>query len=183
MPLPYLCETVLSPDGVPCTVLDTLRVDFSVAARGRKRAHTLVREAKGGEEIVTRTALGQIETVYVARQGDAIFCNIHNPDDMYVPGHADGTRWKFSELTARGCDVVETCPDKGVVVIRTPAVAQILPRAVDRPTCIRDVWGQGAHQFLYPGATLKRNGGGQIAGIAKDAFEATWEILDPHPEP
>jgi hypothetical protein len=117
MPLPYLCETVLSPDGVPCAVLDTPRVDFSVAARGRKRAHTLVREAKGGEEIVTRNALGQVETAYVARQGDAIFCNMHNPDDTYVPGHADGTRWKFSELTARGCEVVETRPESP----RTPS--------------------------------------------------------------
>jgi len=69
----YTGETAISPDGIECAVIDTSRVNFDLAALGRKSAETLVKEAKGGERIETKAPDGRIESVYVAKSGDAIF--------------------------------------------------------------------------------------------------------------
>ncbi len=182
MSLPYVSEKIESPDGVLCQVLDSARVDFSAAAEGRKKAETLVREARGGEEIVTRNKSGQVESIYTAKPGDAIFINLHNPDDVYVPGNADGTRWQFSELAERGYEVTAREAD-GAVRVKSAVYAPLLPEAVEKPTCIKDAWGAGQHQFLYPGATLKGNGPGRVTGIDKTAFDATWEVRKAGPGP
>lgn len=181
MTLSYTGEMITSPDGEDCAVLDTIALDFSRAAQGRKAAETLVREAKGGEEIFTRNSAGKVESVYAAKPGDAIFINLHNFDDCYVPGHSDGTRWQFSELEERGYEIVGKDKAHGGVLVKNTATFNLLHEAVEKPTCIKDAWGKGAHAFLHKGATLKDNGGGRVTGIDKEAFDATWEITSPAP--
>lgn len=73
-------------------MLDTSRLDFNKAVLGRKSAETLVICAKGGEEIVTRNAQGKVEATCVAKAGDAIFVNLHDRNDTYIPS------WPYSEL-------------------------------------------------------------------------------------
>jgi len=179
MTLPYTSEILQSPDGTECAVLDVLKIDFTNAARGRKRSETLVREAKGGERIVTVKQGGLIESECVAEKGDAIFVNLHDLNDIYIPGNPDGTRWKFDELAERGYEVVATDSENGGVRVKTAAVFKLLHEAVKKPTCIRDAWGQGNHQFLFPGATLKLNekDGNRVTGINKPDFDGTWEIF------
>jgi hypothetical protein len=178
MQLPYLNETILSPDGVPCEVLDVLHVDFNQASSlGRKSAETLVKEAQGGEAIVTKNKEGKTESTYIAQKGDAIFVNLDNPDDVYVPGNLDGTRWKFSELRQKGYDIISGHPDTRGVRVKSAKTFKVFPEAVEKPTCIKDAWGAGQHQFLFSGATLKLNDNGQVTGIDKNAFDKTWETF------
>lgn len=179
MGLSYTAEIVNNPEGEACAVLDTASVDFSRAALGRKAAKTLVREAKGGELIHTRNSEGKIESTYVARPGDAIFINLHDRNDMYVPGESDGTRWKFSELVVKGYEIIGEDRSNGGVLVKSAQTSKILPGIVDRPVCIKDAWGKGQHQFLYKGATLKDAGGGRVTGIDKEAFDKGWEIVAP----
>lgn len=178
MSLPYLDETLTSPDGTPCRVLDVALLDFSHAAQGRKAAPTLVRCATGGEHIETKNSEGMVESVYTAQAGDAIFVNLHNLDDVYVPGNSDGTRWKFAELTGKGYEIVGDDHANGGTLIKSTKMAALLHEAVRSPTCIKDAWGAGQHQFLYAGATLKSDAG-KVTGIDKEAFDQTWEITAP----
>jgi hypothetical protein len=179
--LPYKNETVDSPDGISCKVLDTQALDFSSAVEGRKATETLVRRAEGGEAIETKNKAGQVESVYEAKPGDAIFINLHNADDVYVPGNADGTRWQFKDLTARGYEITGEDQERGGVRVKSAATAKLLHEAVAEPTCIRDAWGEGQHQFLFAGATLKQGNQGRATGIDKGAFDATWEITKAAP--
>lgn len=182
MSLPYTAETLASPDGIACRVLDSTNVDFSAAVMGRKSAETLVRCAKGGEFIQTKNAKGEIETEYTAQKGDAIFVNLHNMDDIYVPGNGDGTRWQFSALSAKGYIVVAQEDALGGTRVKNGASFRILHEAVQEPSCIKDAWGQGQHQFFFKGATLKLNDDGRVTAIDKSAFDATWEIAQPAPK-
>lgn len=177
--LPYTDDHVTSPEGIACRVLDVAALDFSGAATGRKATETLVRRAAGGEKIVTRNTAGLIESVYETKPGDAIFINLHNPDDAYVPGNADGTRWQFSELAAKGYEITGEDAALGGVRVKSNATFKILHEAVASPTCVRDAWGPGQHAFLHAGATLKLNANGSVSGIDKTAFDATWEVLQP----
>lgn len=179
MTLPYLDETLLSPDGIRCRVLDVARIDFAGAVTGRKAAETLVRRARGGEDITTRNAEGKVENTYVARTGDAIFINLHNRSDIYVPGNADGTRWQFDELEAKGYIILGEDAQNGGIRVKNGAAARLLHEAVREASCIADAWGPGKHQFLFEGATLKLNDDGRITGIDKSAFDATWELTAP----
>ena len=55
-----------------------------------------------------------------------------------------------------------------------------MPEIIIIPTCIKDAWGVGAHQFLFKGATLKKDlKSGKVTGIDKFAFDETWEIIEP----
>jgi hypothetical protein len=180
--LPYTSETVADPQGQSARVLDASSVDFKNAAMGRKKAETLVHKAMGGEEIVTRNKAGQVESTYVAQAGDVIFVNLHNRDDVYVPGKPDGSRMKFDRLKHEGYEVVGDDKSGGVRV-KSAVVSPLLTEAVTEPTCIKDAWGVGNHQFLYAGATLKKNADGAVTGIDKTAFDATWEITSPPPVP
>lgn len=179
MPLPYSNETLTSPDGIECRVLEASRVNFDNAARGRKSTETLVRCAEGGEDITTRNTEGKIENTYIAKKGDAIFINLHNHNDIYVPGNPDGSRWQFSELAAKGYVITGEDMENGGVRVKNGATFKILPEAIESPSCIKDAWGAGHHQYLYPGATLKLNDNGLVTGIDKSAFDATWEITTP----
>lgn len=176
--LPYTESVITNPDGVACRVLDTSKIDFADAANGQKTALTLVQLAKGGEEIITRNSAGQIESTYTTQAGDAIFENLHNPDDRYVPGNADGTRWQFSDLRAKGYEIVDTENRNGraYATIRNASQFRILHEVIDQPTCLKDAWGEGQHVFLYPGASLKLNDNGSVSGIDKEAFDNTWKL-------
>lgn len=156
-------------------VLDAENVSFDNAVYGIKSKTTKVVCAKGGEKIVTRNKEGKVESVTVAEKGDAIFCN--SETDVYIPHNSDGSSWKFNNIESYGYDIVSQ--DNNSVVIRSNNKALLLVGAVDRNTCIKDAWGEGQHQFLYKGATLKKDlNTGKVTGIDKDAFEATWAVLD-----
>jgi hypothetical protein len=174
--LPYTNEIIASPDGIDCRVLDGNSISFAGAVEGRKSTETLVRRAEGGEKIETRNADRKVESIYVAQPGDAIFINLHNPDDIYVPGNPDGSRWQFSDLTTKGYEISGDDHEHGGVRVKSAQVSRLLHEAVHEPTCIKDAWGAGQHQFLFKGATLKLNGNGAVTGIDKTAFDATWEI-------
>jgi hypothetical protein len=176
MQLPYTQETVSSPDGLDCKVLDSKAVSFANAFEGRKATETLVRRAEGGEAIETKNGEGKVESVYTAQAGDAIFVNLHNPDDVYVPGSPDGSRWQFKDLASKGYEITGDDHERGGVRVKSTTMSKLLLEAVEEPTCIKNAWGEGQHQFLFAGATLKLNNNGSVTGIDKSAFDATWEI-------
>jgi hypothetical protein len=175
MTVAYTNERIVSPDGMSCAVLDTSKVDYSSAVLGRKSAQTLVRRAAGGEQIETKNDRGQTESVYVTKPGDAIFVN--GPSDVYVPADKDGTRWAFSELERRGYETVGHGATADEVIVKNTKAFKILPEVITEPTCIKDAWGPGSHQFLYEGATLKSDDAGRTTGIDRDAFNRTWELV------
>lgn len=181
MPLPYTGEFVTSPDGISCKVLDAGGVNFSMAAEGRKATETLVRRAEGGERIETRNSEKKVESVYITEPGDAIFINLHNPDDMYVPGNSDGSRWQFKDLTSKGYEITREDHERGGVLVKSTKTAKLLHEVIQEPTCIKNAWGSGQHQFLFVGATLKKDESGNVTGIDKQAFDATWEITSVPP--
>lgn len=176
MNLPYTNETVLSPDGIACKVLNSNAINFDGAFEGRKASETLVRRAEGGESIETKNSEGRVESVYTAKAGDAIFINLHNPDDVYVPGNPDGSRWQFKDLISKGYEITGEDQECGGVRVKSTTMSKLLPEAVEEPTCIKNAWGEGQHQFLFAGATLKLTNSGSVTGIDKEAFDATWEI-------
>lgn len=150
--LVYKNEFIANPNGLSCQVLDTAQLDFSKAKLGRKTAETLVIKAKGGEKLETKNSSGVVESVYVAKAGDAIFVNLHNPDDTYAPGNPDGSRWKFDELSAKGYQVTGQHQASGGVLVKNMQTAPILHEAVTMPTCIKDAYGAGNHAFFIKGA-------------------------------
>lgn len=176
MPLIYKQETIASPDGTLCKVLDTDRIDFNAAFEGRKATETLVRCAVGGERIETKNAEKKVEALYIAKAGDAIFINLHNPDDVYVPGNPDGSRWRFKDLAHKGYEMTGEDHKRGGILVKSTATAKLLHEIIQQPTCIKNAWGEGQHQFLFAGATLKQDDKGHVTGIDKEAFDATWEI-------
>lgn len=181
MPLQYTEELIKNPEGISCKVLDSRMVNFSAAVEGRKATETLVRRAEGGEQIETKNSEKKVESVYVAQAGDAIFINLHNPDDVYVPGNPDGSRWQFKDLTAKGYEITSEDHERGGVLVKSTKTAKLLHEIIEEATCIKDAWGTGQHQFLFPGATLKKDDKGNVTGIDKEAFDATWEITSGPP--
>lgn len=177
MTLPYTGETLVNPEGKTVPVLDRARVDFSQAGLGRKKTEMKVRRANGGEVIETRDTQGRIETVYTAKKGDAIFTNLHDAKDTYVPGHVDGTRWQFDSFLKKGYEITGGSIESGEVMVQGTVTSKILHEAVTEDMGVKDAWGKGLHQYLYKGATLKISESGQVIGIDKAAFDATWEIL------
>jgi hypothetical protein len=177
MELPYTRGILISPDSITCQILNTARIDFSNAVLARKSAETLVRRAEGGERIITKSAEGRIEHIYTAKVGEAIFINLHNPTDTYVPGNADGTRWQFQELEQKGYVITGDDPVNGGIRIKSTKSFKILHEAVEKPTCIKNAWGTGQHVFLFAGASLKLHDDGHVSGIDKSAFDRTWEMF------
>ena len=177
--LHYLDEMIENPNGIECRVLDTTSIDFSNAYTGRKSTETLVLRAYQDQKIETKNSQGLIEAVYTANEGEAIFCN--NEDDKYVPRDSDGKAWSFDEITKYGYDLTTNIFQVGnndAVKIRSNKIAKVLPEIITIPTCIKDAWGEGSHQFLFEGATLKQDlETGKVTGIEKAAFDKTWEIL------
>jgi hypothetical protein len=177
MDLPYLDEFIKSDDGISCQVLDVLRVDFAQASCGYKKSETLVRPTQENEVIETINKDGLIETSYVAKAGDALFQNIHDKNDRYVPRNADGSAWKFDELARRNYKVVAQGENMDGVLVVNMEQSKVLHRAIDRPTCLKDAWGKEIHQFLFAESTLKLNNDGRITGIDSQAFKETWQVI------
>jgi hypothetical protein len=180
MKLSYTDEKIISPDGIECQVLDTDNVDFTDAPTGRKCKETIVLKAKGNERIDTINAQGLIESTYITKPGEAIFYN--NEKDKYVPRDSNGNARMFDDLENFGFEV--TCEPfkfgKNIAVkVKSTNKAYLLQEIIEIPTCIKDAWGKGAHQFLYQGATLKKEiNSGKVTGIEKEAFDNTWEVLE-----
>ena len=155
-------------------VLDVSKLDFSSAKIGIKNTLTKVVRAKGGERIETKNKSGKIESICIANVGDAIFCN--NDIDIYIPSDSADNRWKFDKIESYGYDIIESYSNH--IIIRSKNKALLLFNVIKEPTCIKDAWGEGAHQFLYKGAVLKKDlKSGKVTGIDKDAFEKTWIVL------
>lgn len=180
MKLSYTNEKIISPDGIECQVLDTDNVDFTDAPTGRKCKETIVLKAKGNERIDTINAQGLVESTYITKPGEAIFYN--NEKDKYVPRDSNGNARMFDDLENFGFEV--TCKpfkfgNNIAVKVKSTNKAYLLQEIIEIPTCIKDAWGEGAHQFLYQGATLKKEiNSGKVTGIEKEAFDNTWEVLE-----
>ena len=176
----YKDEYVVSPDGIKCQVLDTDSVDFSDALLGRKSKETQVLRAKQGDPVPTINGEGKVESVYIANEGEAIFFN--NDKDKYVPRDGNGNAWMFDNVTDYGYEYTSSIYNfqgRETINVKSTSKALVLPEIVDRPTCIKDAWGEGAHQFLSSGATLKQDPkDGKVTGIDKTAFDNTWELLE-----
>ena len=175
----YKDETIENYDGTKCKVLDVTSLDFYNGLTGRKKTETLVLKAKGGEEIITTNGIGAVEAKYTANLGDAIFCN--SESDIYVPRDRDGNAFKFSEIGKYGYDIVTglyRVGENDAVIVKSNRYAKILKEIIVIPTCIKNAFGEGAHQFLFEGATLKRDlETGMISGIDKKPFDNTWETI------
>ena len=64
------------------------------------------------------------------------------------------------------------------VFVKSTNKALLLVEIIQKPTCIKNAFGKNKHQFLYFGATLKKDiKTGQITGIDKNAFNSTWQVL------
>lgn len=180
MDLIYENETIISPDGIVCRVLDTSKIDFSEAAFGRKNKETIVMKAVGNEEINTVNSNGMIESTYITNPGEAIFYN--NDEDIYVPRDGNGNAWMFDCITSYGYEISEGVHQfkaHVAVKVKSTNIAQVLPEIITIPTCIKNAWGEGSHQFLYEGAALKKNLiTGRVTGVDKVAFCNTWEIIE-----
>lgn len=179
MNLSYTDEKIISPDGIECLVLDTNNIEFSDSCIGRKCAQTIVLKSNGNEKINTVNSLGLVETTYFVKEGDAIFYNSEN--DIYVPRNNDGTACSFDSIENLGYEITTELFRFGeydAVKVRSIKKAYLLPEIIEIPTCIKDAFGKGNHQFLYKGATLKKDiETGKVTGIEKEAFDKTWEIL------
>lgn len=170
----YKNEFIDNEDGISCQVLDLESLNFDNCPLGIKSKITKVKNAKGGEKILTITN-GGCEGSYTANKGDAIFCN--SESDIYVPHNNDGNAWKFCEITKHNYEIVKS--EKDCVYVRSNNKALLMVECIEKPTCIKDAWGKGSHQFLFNGATLKKDlNSGAISGIDKKAFEETWIIFN-----
>lgn len=173
--LPYLNQTVLSPDKTPCKVLNVMLLSFAKAPIGRKSSTTLVKRAQHNEKIVTYNNNGQIESVAYSNKGDAIFEN--SPTDRYIPRDSDGNPFKFECVEKYGYQITEQ--GSNYCLVKSKKYAKLLVGCIKEPTCILNAFGTGSHQFLFEGATLKQDiSSGKVTGIDKQAFETTWEICN-----
>jgi hypothetical protein len=175
----YKEEFIENYDGVKCKVLDVDALDFTKGLTGRKKTETVVLKANGGEEVVATNAMGMTESKYVTSPGDAIFFN--NESDIYVPRDKQGKTWNFDEVEKHGYDLVSgtfRVGENDAIRVISNKYAKLLKEIILIPTCIKNAWGEGSHQFLSEGATLKRDlETGAITGISKDSFDRTWEIV------
>lgn len=165
---------IISFNKIDFCVLDINSLDFSKGKIGIKKQVTKVAKAKGGEKIQTKNREGQTESVIVANAGDAIFYN--NDNDMYIPTSSDGNSWKFDDIEKYDYEIVERGQNN--VFVKSTNKAILLVEIIQKPTCIKNAFGENNHQFLYKGATLKKDiKTNQISGIDKSAFNTTWQIL------
>ena len=147
---------------------------------GRKCKETIVLRAKEAEKIETTNALDLVESVYITKEGDAIFYN--SEKDKYVPRDGNGNAWMFDTIENYGYEITAEpfkFGDNVAIKVKSTNKAYVLPEIVEIPTCIKNAWGEGDHQFLFQGATLKKDpNSGKVTGIEKEAFDNTWEVFD-----
>lgn len=184
MPLPetaYTKETLHHPNGQSYAVINTKALDFTGpdAGFGRKTRPIKVKIAKPGEMIYTQPD-GHDETpAYVATGGECIFIN-DTPDgavDTFVPRDAAGTPIGFAILEAGYTLIGGDIHGDGAFYRPVMKQVPILHEAIDRPSVIKNAYGEGQHAFLNEGATLKLDNG-NVSGIAKAAFDFTWVRTD-----
>lgn len=169
----YFDKFIENEDGIKFQVIDTEKIKFENVI-GRKNAITKIVKAKGGEKIVTYSKQGEIESVMTAEKDDCIFVN--SETDKYIPGDENG-HWKFNTLTNRGYEIVQNEGD--IVFVKSTNYAYLLVDVVNKPTCILNAFGEGAHQFLFNGATIKKDiKTGKVSGISNEAFHSTWEVSE-----
>lgn len=171
-------EFEISPEGIKYPVLDIQALDFTSAPWGQKISETRVRCAIPGEAVYTYNSKGKLEgEPYLCEGGEAIFQNLHDLKDQYVPANAEGQRLKFSELERHGFATVSRHEHDGSIRVVNTQKYKILTDIVDQPLCIRNVRGLGKHQFLPAGSALKLGKSGRVSGVEPTAFEKTWAII------
>lgn len=171
----YFTGEIIVFNNIKFKVLDVLKLNFKNANIGIKSAKTKVKRAKGGEKIETINENGKIEGVEIAKEGDAIFCN--NDKDIYIPHESNSESWKFDEIEKHGYKIIEKQDE--YIIIQSNNEALLLFDIITCPTCIKNAWGEGKHQYLYEGAVLKKDlKSGKVTGIDKNAFEKTWEVKE-----
>lgn len=174
MKVHYKNQSIKNPDNIDCQIIDVEKLNFDDCPVGCKSTQTLVKRAKGGERIYTYGKKGEIESTTIANQGDAIFCN--SETDVYIPS-IKGKAYEYDNITSYGYDIISSKDDE--CYIKSNNKALLLVGVIDRPSCIKDAFGEGNHQFLFEGATLKKDlSNGMVSGISKKAFETTWEVFD-----
>lgn len=179
MDLVYTNESITNEDGISCRVLDIDKLDFSSGVLGRKRTITKVIRAYHGEVIETINSKGFVESSYVTEEGDAIFIN--GSHDVYVPRDENGVSWKFDSINSYGYDICHSYVEnhRDCVDVISNKISILLPHIILIPSCIKDAWGEGFHQFLFEGATLKQDRDTlRVTGIDSKAYDRTWEVLD-----
>lgn len=176
-PFQYLDENLVSPCGTICKVLDTASIDYSSFVPAVKKVFPLVFRANGGELIEAKNQDGTIETTVIADVNDAIFMSPTNINDLYIPQGIHGGRLKFDELEENGFKVIKFLSFTAIVIAKQLTPCLVLLNSIHTPTCIKDAFGPGRHQFLYPGAVLKKTERG-VSGISKEIFDSTWEVLE-----
>lgn len=169
----FICQ-----DGIIYHVLDVTSVDFTNAYYGVKIKKMLVLEAKGDEQIITVNSHGLTESTYITSLGDAIF--VLNDADIYVP-KIDGKPLKYCDLSINDFEIVgldNTYPAYNSCLVFNKRVYKLLPNIIMMPTVILNAFGEGSHQFLYTGATLKQDlKTGAVTGIDEKEFEHSWDIV------
>lgn len=179
MELVYTNESIMNEDGISCFVLDVDKIDFSTGVLGRKKTITKVVRAYEGEVIETINSKGLVESSYVTKEGDAIFIN--GSRDVYAPRDENGVSWKFDSIASYGYDICKRYVEnnRDCVDIISNKTSMLLPHVILIPSCIKNAWGEGFHQFLFEGATLKQDRDTlRVTGIDSQAYDRTWEVLD-----
>lgn len=183
--VPYTGEIVTDPHGQPSHVIDVDRIDFNdpAALWGLKTDRTFVRVASGQETIQTVVDGCTEMKAFDIKPGDLIFGNYTNDDavdlshDVYAPTHPDGRGWTLADLPKFGYQIVgEDNVNGGLQAIDT-VPHRLFRESVQMNSCIPDRSGNGRHQFLYPGATLREKTMGGVVGVHKHAFDTTWTIV------
>ena len=170
----YLEEIIINENNIPCKVIDLTGLDFSHAKLGIKKTITLVKCAKGNEVIINKNKDGNIESSDIAKCGEAIFYN--NKNDKYIPKNSLGEPYLYHNIENYGYTIIKK--RKNYCFVKSNNQAKLLVNIIQEPSCIKDAWGEGSHQFLFKGATLKQDLKTlKITGIDGIAFSNTWEIL------
>jgi hypothetical protein len=176
----YTGEVIHHPSGQPFAVLDTARLNFDTPEIlfGKKITPTKVRVAQPQEEIVT--TLGTIEeSRTVAAGGELVFINLlpDGTENAYIPRDANGTPNGAALLEKNYTLIGGDIQGEGAFYRPISAPCKLMHEVIATPTVIAHAWGEGQHQFLEAGATLKYENG-RISAIHKHAFDATWSLTD-----
>lgn len=175
--LAYTGEKILHSDQKAYDVLDTTQIDFKncTIKLAQKTGNILVRIAIKRETINT-IPYSIVESHYTAKGGELIFINSQfNEMDAYVPRDIHGNP-NGKQLLHENYKLIDGNLSSGAIYCPIAKPIKILHEYITQPTCIKNVWGVGNHQFLQEGATLKIESN-PITGIDKIAFKETWKII------
>ncbi len=140
--------------------------------KARKATLTKVYIASEGQKIETIVG-GNVETTFIAEGDEIIFEN--NPQDVFVPRDKSG-KPNGREILKQSYDWVKGGVRDSIAFYRPNKVEDVAHEVVTQNTVIFDAYGEGQHQYLTIGATLKIKGD-RVTGINKEAFDNTWELI------